>query len=149
MLAALAHAMPACFHVRSLFFAAYYAGAHGIALVYDVSDPHEASFRNVQHWMENIRRHASADTVKMLIGNKSDVKPRTVSTERGQALADRYGMKFFETSAKTGHNVEKAFNTLAADCVQAMLTKAAGDKSAKVDPAKVKHIKDKKDCSIQ
>lgn len=56
----------------------YYKNAHGIVLVYDVSDPTEASFKNVQYWMENIQKHANPSTRKMLLGNKCDVKGKRV-----------------------------------------------------------------------
>jgi len=57
---------------------AYYKAAHGIVLVYDASDPSEASFNNVRYWMENITKHASTDTQKIIIGNKIDVKGKRV-----------------------------------------------------------------------
>ena len=46
----------------------------------------------------------------MLVGNKSDLETkREVSTEEGQAFADKHGLFFLETSAKTAMNVESAF----------------------------------------
>ncbi len=46
----------------------------------------------------------------VLVGNKSDLADRRqVNTEEGQELADKYGMQFYETSAKTGENVEEIF----------------------------------------
>ena len=61
-------------------------------------------------------QYASADVEVMLLGNKCDREnERKVSTERGQMLAAWLGIKFFETSAKSGLNVEKAFHTLAQD----------------------------------
>jgi len=93
---------------------AYYRGAMGILLVYDVTD--EKTFANIRNWIRNIEQHA-ADTVnKMLIGNKCDMEDeKVVDASRGQALADEYGIKFMETSAKTNHNVDLAFFTLAKD----------------------------------
>ena len=61
---------------------AYYRGAHGIVLVYDASDPTEESFKNVRYWMANIDQHASSGVVKMLLGNKIDVKGKRVSFAR-------------------------------------------------------------------
>lgn len=65
-------------------FAAYYRGAMGILLVYDVTD--EASFTNIRNWMKNIEQHASDNVVKVLVGNKSDMdeSKRAVSYSRGQ-----------------------------------------------------------------
>ena len=46
----------------------------------------------------------------ILVGNKSDLEEkREVSKEEGQELANQYGIDFFETSAKTGQNVEELF----------------------------------------
>lgn len=86
----------------------------GILLVYDVTD--EKSFGNIRNWIRNIEQHATESVNKMLIGNKCDmVDKKVIDTERGQALADEYGIKFMETSAKNSINVDKAFITLAKD----------------------------------
>jgi Ras-related protein Rab-8A len=94
---------------------AYYRGAMGILLVYDVTD--ESSFNNIRNWIRNIELHASDNVNKILVGNKADMdeSKRVVPTAKGQALADEYGIKFFETSAKTNLNVENVFFTIARD----------------------------------
>jgi len=93
---------------------AYYRGAMGILLVYDVTD--DKSFQNIRNWIRNIEQHATESVNKMLIGNKCDmVDKKVVDTEKGKALADEYGIKFLETSAKNSINVEEAFITLAKD----------------------------------
>lgn len=96
---------------------AYYRGAMGILLVYDVSD--EASFTNVRNWMRQIDQNAAENVNRLLIGNKSDVDPadRKVTYEQGKTLAADYGIKFFETSAKLNSNVDDAFMSIAADIV--------------------------------
>ncbi|EPY88495.1 hypothetical protein CB1_000172007 [Camelus ferus] len=84
---------------------AYYRGAMGIMLVYDITN--EKSFDNIRNWIRNIEEHASADVEKMILGNKCDVNDkRQVSRERGEKLALDYGIKFMETSAKANINVE-------------------------------------------
>ncbi|XP_002735510.1 ras-related protein Rab-8A-like [Saccoglossus kowalevskii] len=93
---------------------AYYRGAMGIMLVYDITN--EKSFDNIKKWIRNIEEHASADVEKMILGNKCDMEDRrTVTKERGEQLAIEYGIKFMETSAKASVNVEEAFITLARD----------------------------------
>ncbi|XP_015509192.1 ras-related protein Rab-8A [Neodiprion pinetum] len=93
---------------------AYYRGAMGIMLVYDVNN--ERSFENIKNWIRNIEENASADVEKMLLGNKCDLADRRqVSKQRGEQLAVEYGIKFMETSAKASINVEEAFYTLARD----------------------------------
>ena len=79
---------------------AYYRGAMGILLVYDVTDLN--SFENIRQWMRNIEQYASDGINKVLVGNKCDMdeSKRAVPTSRGQALADEFGIRFFETSAK-------------------------------------------------
>ena len=56
--------------------------------------------------------HADVNVNKILVANKCDMT-KAVSAEEGQALADEYGIKFFESSAKQDINVEKAFITIA------------------------------------
>ncbi|XP_045150888.1 ras-related protein Rab-8B [Echinops telfairi] len=93
---------------------AYYRGAMGIMLVYDITN--EKSFDNIKNWIRNIEEHASSDVERMILGNKCDMNDkRQVSKERGEKLAIDYGIKFLETSAKSSTNVEEAFFTLARD----------------------------------
>lgn len=93
---------------------AYYRGAMGILLVYDVTD--ERSFNNIRTWFSNVEQHATEGVNKILIGNKCDwEEKRAVSTERGQQLADELGIPFMEVSAKGNINIEKAFYSLAGD----------------------------------
>jgi len=99
---------------------AYYRGAMGILLVYDVTD--EKSFNNIRNWIRNIEQHATESVNKILIGNKCDmVEKKVVDSARGKALADEYAIKFLETSAKNSINVEEAFITLAKDIKKSRL----------------------------
>eukprot|EP00475_Leptophrys_vorax_P002315 TRINITY_DN112_c0_g1_i1.p1 TRINITY_DN112_c0_g1~~TRINITY_DN112_c0_g1_i1.p1 ORF type:complete len:196 (+),score=69.77 TRINITY_DN112_c0_g1_i1:153-740(+) len=91
---------------------AYYRGANGILLVYDVTD--ENSFLNIRNWMKSIDQHAADSVKRILIGNKADmVNEKVIETGRGQSLADEYQIKFFECSAKTDQNVTEAFMEIA------------------------------------
>ncbi|KAK8530101.1 hypothetical protein V6N13_102978 [Hibiscus sabdariffa] len=89
---------------------AYYRGALGALLVYDVTKP--TTFENVNRWLKELRDHADSNIVIMLVGNKTDLKHlRAVSTEDGQSYAEKEGLSFIETSALDATNVEKAFQT--------------------------------------
>uniref|UniRef100_K3WMV2 Uncharacterized protein n=1 Tax=Globisporangium ultimum (strain ATCC 200006 / CBS 805.95 / DAOM BR144) TaxID=431595 RepID=K3WMV2_GLOUD len=106
---------------------AYYRGAMGILLVYDVTDDH--SFQNIRNWMTQIKQNASSNVNKILIANKCDVDPseRVVSTKQGQDLADEFGIKFFETSAKNNLNIDEAFRSIAVD-IQKRLAESEHDR---------------------
>ncbi|KAF3858017.1 hypothetical protein F7725_011218, partial [Dissostichus mawsoni] len=105
---------------------AYYRGAMGIMLVYDITN--EKSFENIKNWIRNIEEHASSDVEKMVLGNKCDINDkRQVSKDRGEKLALEYGIKFMETSAKANINVENSFLTLARDIKSKMDTKLEGN----------------------
>ncbi|KAK9478413.1 ras family-domain-containing protein [Lipomyces japonicus] len=102
---------------------AYYRGAMGILLVYDVTD--EKSFNNIRSWFSNVEQHATEDVKMLLIGNKCDQEDkRTVSTEKGKNLATELGIPFIEASAKTNVNVEEAFISLARQISQKLLSQA-------------------------
>ena len=89
----------------------YFKGAHGIILIYDVTD--EQSFDNVSNWINQIKEEASDNVIIFLVGNKiDDVDHRKIQTENGENLANTFKLDFFETSAKTGENVQKTFQTL-------------------------------------
>uniref|UniRef100_A0A6N2LNL4 Uncharacterized protein n=1 Tax=Salix viminalis TaxID=40686 RepID=A0A6N2LNL4_SALVM len=92
----------------------YYRGAHGIIVVYDVTD--QESFNNVKQWLNEIDRYASDNVNKLLVGNKSDLTAnKVVSYETAKAFADEIGIPFMETSAKDATNVEQAFMAMAAE----------------------------------
>ncbi|CAE7934097.1 RAB2A, partial [Symbiodinium sp. KB8] len=86
---------------------AYYRGATGALLVYDIT--RRASFDRLAEWLVDARQNAQPNMVIMLIGNKSDLERREVSYEEGAWFARQNGLFFLETSAKTGQNVGSAF----------------------------------------
>ncbi|EGD81061.1 small GTP binding protein RAB8 [Salpingoeca rosetta] len=105
---------------------AYYRGAMGIMIVYDITNP--KSFDNVKNWIKNIEENASEDVELMLLGNKCDMEEsRAVSKEQGEKLASDYGIPFLETSAKANINVEEAFFQLARNIKKKMDSKRRGE----------------------
>jgi len=97
---------------------AYYRGAHGIIMVYDVTN--YESFEHVEEWLNEVNRHASEQTLKLLVGNKADLADdKKVSSEEAKKFADTLSISFLETSAKNATNVEAAFLTMAKQLIQA------------------------------
>ncbi|CAO3642484.1 unnamed protein product [Mucor hiemalis] len=90
----------------------YYRGAHGIIVVYDVTDAD--SFNNVKQWLQEIDCYAAEGVNKLLVGNKSDlVDKKVVDTDQAKEFADGLHIPLLETSAKDATNVEQAFLTMA------------------------------------
>ena len=72
------------------------------------------NWTDIKTWHSQIDQHASTGVNKILIGNKCDWdEKRVVSVEQGRDLADEFGLRFLETSAKANEGVEEAFFTLA------------------------------------
>mmetsp|Transcript_34519 Transcript_34519/g.45405 ORF Transcript_34519/g.45405 Transcript_34519/m.45405 type:complete len:164 (+) Transcript_34519:197-688(+) len=90
---------------------AYYRGAVGALLVYDISK--HSTFENVERWLRELRDHANMQIVIMLVGNKSDLRHlRAVSTEEAMAFAEANDLAFIETSALDSTGVETAFHKI-------------------------------------
>ncbi|KAJ6243223.1 ras and ef-hand domain-containing protein [Anaeramoeba flamelloides] len=89
----------------------YYRNAQGVAVIYDVTN--EASFNQVNVWFEEIKKNAPEYISTVLLGNKVDLEDeRVITKEQGENLTKQYNCQYFEVSAKSGVNVETAFNTL-------------------------------------
>jgi len=117
---------------------AYYRGALGALLVYDVTKP--TTFENVSRWLKELRDHADSNIVIMLIGNKTDLKHlRAVATEDAQNYAEKEGLSFIETSALEATNVEKAFQTILAEIYRIISKKSLS--SEEPAPANIKEGK--------
>ncbi|CAN1282580.1 Ras-related protein Rab11C [Linum perenne] len=97
---------------------AYYRGAVGALLVYDIT------------------KRQTFDIVIMMAGNKSDLNHlRAVSEGDGHALAEREGLSFLETSALEATNVEKAFQTILKEIYQIVSKKALAAQEAAANSA--------------
>ena len=90
---------------------AYYRGAVGALLVYDIHK--HVTFQNVERWLKELRDHADASIVIMLVGNKSDLRHvRAVATEEAVAFAQKHNLAFMETSALDSTHVNEAFHKI-------------------------------------
>ncbi|KAJ6819835.1 ras-related protein RABA5a [Iris pallida] len=90
---------------------AYYRGAVGALVVYDIS--RRQTFDSIGRWLNELHTHSDMNVVTILVGNKTDLKDaREVSTDEGQALAEAQGLFFMETSALDSSNVTAAFQTV-------------------------------------
>jgi small GTP-binding protein len=88
----------------------FYRGSRGIFIIYDVTD--RETFTNMTKWLAELDDHAPINITKILIGNKVDSPNRVVTTQEGKTLADKHNLPFFETSAKTGININESFEKL-------------------------------------
>lgn len=88
---------------------AYYRGAVGALLVYDISK--HQTYESAERWLKELYDHADPHIVVMLVGNKRDLESvRTVPTEEARDFAEKRGLMFMETSALDSTNVEVAFH---------------------------------------
>lgn len=99
---------------------AYYRGAMGIMLVYDVTDIN--SFNNVKYWINNIKQHCTENINIIIVGNKIDMEEnRVITFEQGENLAKTCPIKntqFFEVSAKSNINITESFQYLVETVVE-------------------------------
>lgn len=108
---------------------AYYRGAVGAFLVYDITK--KQTFENVQRWLRELRDHADSNIVLMLVGNKCDLNHlRAISESDGHGFAEKEGLSFLETSALEAHNVEKSFQMILLDIYQVISRKALAAQEA-------------------
>ena len=95
----------------------YYRGAEGIMLVYDITDLE--SFKNLNSWLIEIKKNASQNVYKILVGNKCDIESeRKVTIKQGKDFAAQYSLKFFEISAKESTNVSDSFIAMTRDIIK-------------------------------
>lgn len=94
---------------------AYYRGASGVILVYDVDNLE--SFAHIHHWLDSVKQYASKNIIKILVANKIDLE-RKITKEMGIELAKELDMEFFEVSAKDGKQINEIFDNLAKQCLK-------------------------------
>ena len=121
----------------------YIKKANGVLLMYDISD--EASFNNIENWMQNIQDNSGNKMCIVLVATKCDlVEEREVSKESGEKLAEKYGIHFYETSSKDNINIEKSFYDIAEQIIEKNKGKKVFEKNIDLNK---KHNK-KKECCI-
>lgn len=90
--------------------------------MYDITK--HVTFENVERWLKELRDHADANTVIMLVGNKSDLRHlRAVSTEEAMAFAEKNNLAFIETSALEATGVDTAFQRILTEIYKLMSRK--------------------------
>ncbi|KAJ7460886.1 ras family-domain-containing protein [Mycena galericulata] len=111
---------------------AYYRGAVGALLVYDIAK--HATYVNVTRWLKELRDHADSNIVIMLVGNKSDLKHlRAVPTDEAKTFSTENGLSFIETSALDASNVEGAFQTILTDIYRIVSSKSLEQSNNPID----------------
>jgi len=93
----------------------YYRGAHGVMLVFDVTN--RESFEHITTWLEEFHQFGGTGVPLVLVGNKSDLPNRMVSAEEARALATQLNCTYVECSAKQNDSVTAAFSQLTDLCI--------------------------------
>ena len=88
----------------------FYKNSNGILFVFDVTN--KDSLENIKRWLLN-SEVVKSDAKKILVGNKIDLADqRVINKEEMEKFGQLENMDSFETSAKTGENVDKIFEEL-------------------------------------
>ena len=89
----------------------YFNSSDGFIIIYDITN--RESFNNIDNWISQINDVANKEVKFILFGNKNDLEEsRIVSADEGTEMAEKYSMKFYETSALTGDNINEGFDFL-------------------------------------
>ena len=95
---------------------AYYRGADGIIIVYDVEN--KDSFRHINDWLNEVGRYAPPNTVKLIVGNKSDSSSKVIPAATAEEFGKNLEISTIETSAKTAENVDSAFELITKQLIE-------------------------------
>eukprot|EP00344_Euplotes_crassus_P005857 CAMPEP_0196999712 /NCGR_PEP_ID=MMETSP1380-20130617/4829_1 /TAXON_ID=5936 /ORGANISM="Euplotes crassus, Strain CT5" /LENGTH=166 /DNA_ID=CAMNT_0042416725 /DNA_START=143 /DNA_END=640 /DNA_ORIENTATION=+ len=85
----------------------FYNKAEAILLVYDCTE--RSTFETIENWLKSIEVHAPKESFVILVANKIDSDKREVTSEEGEEFARENGLPYFETSAKTGEQIDELF----------------------------------------
>ncbi|KNA23203.1 hypothetical protein SOVF_026930 [Spinacia oleracea] len=109
---------------------AYYRGAVGALLVYDIT--RRTTFDSIGRWLDELTTHSDTTAARMLVGNKKDLDDiRSISIEEGKSLAEEHGLFFMETSAKDSTNVKTAFEMVIKEIYSSVSRKVLNSDSYK------------------
>ena len=122
----------------------YFNSSNGFLLIYDITD--KESLEHLNFWNAQIQLNAPAKSKCVLLGNKCDLEgSRAVSIEEGKIFAEKNKIKFFETSAKNGTNIDEAFEYLANEIYNEQKMETRSVTSSQV-LSKSQTFKSKKKC---
>ena len=119
----------------------YYNGAHGIILMYDVTN--RKTYDNIRKWLNQIKEQAKKTICIVLIANKIDSDGRIVTKEEGERLAKESNLEIFEASAKEKINVNEAFERIIENISE---NYEANNVGVQLDEKETKKKKKKKFC---
>jgi small GTP-binding protein len=94
----------------------FYRGSSALFIVVDVSDLHTVN--KIPDWMREAKNYAPTHIPIYLVGNKCDLESRIISQEDMKTIADQFGLRYIETSAKSGTNVEAAFRLITEEALK-------------------------------
>jgi len=122
----------------------YFQSSDGFLIVYDITS--KTSFEKLSFWNEQVNLNAPEKTKYIIIGNKKDLEEkREVKTEEGENFAKNNKVKFYETSAKDGINVNEVFESLAKEIIEdAEKLQMRNKRSSQI--LKKKTVAEKKSC---
>lgn len=95
----------------------YYKSAQAIIVIYDITN--EQSFEHIKNWMVEIDKFAKQGVLRVIVGNKTDLEEsRVVQKDKGESLAQEFGIKFFEVSAKNGNGIQELFEGIGKELLE-------------------------------
>jgi GTPase KRas protein len=85
----------------------WFTQSEGFIFVFSVGS--RGSFENLSNFYEEFCKIREDNPPLIIVANKIDLPDRKVTSEEAKAVADKWNAQYFETSAKTGENVEQVF----------------------------------------
>ena len=96
---------------------AYYKGSKCAFVVYDITQ--KSTFDNIDEWIKQLKSETDGNVTIVILGNKCDLeKERQITKEQGESKAKKYNAGFFEVSALSGKNIDKAFERLISEVIR-------------------------------